>query len=126
MPKCTENNCTETNPSNFYLKSGTKTRYTSKCKYHHNKSKTVINRLNKQSAIEYKGGKCSLCNYSKCLGALEFHHIDPKQKDPNYSSLKNRHFSFLKNELDKCILVCSNCHREIHAGLHPSILNVEV
>jgi 5-methylcytosine-specific restriction endonuclease McrA len=65
--------------------------------------------------VEYKGGCCVRCGYKKYQGALEFHHTDPNEKDFNPSQLKNYSFNErLKNELDKCILVCSNCHREIH------------
>ena len=71
-------------------------------------------RLVKLKAIEYLGGKCILCGYDKCQGALEFHHKDPSQKDPDYHSFKTIFNERLKIELDKCILLCSNCHRELH------------
>lgn len=73
----------------------------------------------KQLAIEYKGGRCIICGYDKYPGALDFHHTDPKQKDFGLSSSGiTRSWARVKEELDKCILVCANCHREIHAGLH--------
>lgn len=67
----------------------------------------------KQKAVDYKGGKCVACGYSDCLGAMDFHHPDPTQKE----GLK-AHWTFERNkpELDKCVLVCARCHREIHAG----------
>ena len=69
-------------------------------------------------AIEYKGGCCSICGYSKCVAALEFHHTDAAQKEFGISSKGyTRSWDKVKNELDKCILVCSNCHREIHEEL---------
>lgn len=68
----------------------------------------------KQQALEYKGGKCSICGYNKCQAALQFHHIDPIQKDFSISGHKCMSFNTIKPELDKCILVCSNCHAEIH------------
>ena len=69
----------------------------------------------KSQMIEYKGGCCVRCGYKKYQGALEFHHTDPKEKDFNPSQLKKYSFDDrIKTELDKCILVCSNCHREIH------------
>ena len=66
----------------------------------------------KQKAVDYLGGKCSSCGYSKCLTALEFHHVNPSEKE-----LYNSHWTFErnKNELDKCVLLCANCHREEHA-----------
>lgn len=72
----------------------------------------------KKDAIKYKGGKCQICGYDKCDGALEFHHIDPSKKD--FGIAQNgytRAWSKIKEELDKCILVCANCHREIHSGI---------
>lgn len=73
--------------------------------------------LNKQKhklkAVEYKGGKCERCGYSTNISALEFHHLDPSEKDFGISSTKHS-WEETKRELDKCILVCSNCHREIH------------
>jgi hypothetical protein len=72
----------------------------------------------KQMAVEYKGGKCSICGYGRCITALEFHHLDPNEKD--FGVAKNgasRSWEKTKIELDKCIMVCANCHREIHEGL---------
>lgn len=69
-------------------------------------------------AVEYLGGCCQLCGYNKSLTALEFHHKDPTQKDFGISeSGSTRSFEKIKLELDKCILVCANCHREIHEGI---------
>ena len=71
----------------------------------------------KEKSVEYKGGKCEICDYDKCITALEFHHLNPKSKDfgiGNYSTLG---WDKIKNEINKCILVCANCHREIHYGL---------
>ena len=71
----------------------------------------------KKRAIEHKGGKCVECGYDKYYGALEFHHIDPTKKDFQISTNLSRAWEKLKKELDKCILVCSNCHRELHANI---------
>lgn len=69
-------------------------------------------------AIEYKGGKCQICGYDKCEGALELHHLHQEKKsfgigDKGYT----RSWDKVKTELDKCILLCANCHREIGAGI---------
>lgn len=74
---------------------------------------------NKAKAIIYKGGKCEKCDieYNGTNGCIfDFHHIDPSLKDYSVSIiLYNRTFSDkIKKELDKCILLCSNCHRLIH------------
>jgi DNA-binding CsgD family transcriptional regulator len=67
----------------------------------------------KEKLVEYKGGECVECGYKKCIDALEFHHLDPKEKDFTISG-KSWSLEKLKKEVDKCILVCSNCHKEIH------------
>lgn len=72
----------------------------------------------KVMAIEYKGGKCCVCGYDKYVGALDFHHLDEKSKNFDLSTKGlTRSWDRTKTEVDKCILVCANCHREIHAGL---------
>lgn len=82
------------------------------------KSEAVISwrKRTKQKLIDYKGGKCHYCGYDKCIEALEFHHLDPNQKDFQISGT-SKSFDNLKQEADKCVLVCANCHREIHAGI---------
>lgn len=68
----------------------------------------------KQDAILYKNGKCERCGYDKCSDALEFHHLDPSQKDFGIGAGTTKSWKAIQEELDKCIMVCSNCHREIH------------
>ena len=68
----------------------------------------------KAKAIEYKGGKCERCGYSKYVGALEFHHRDPTKKDFSIGHGSIRSWARTKEELDKCIMLCSNCHKEVH------------
>ncbi len=69
--------------------------------------------------VNYKGGKCERCGYDKCLDALEFHHKNTNEKDFNIGGT-SKSFENLKKEADKCILVCANCHREIHEELRIS------
>lgn len=66
---------------------------------------------------EYAGNKCSICNYDRCFSALTFHHKNPDEKKFNIGNNYDRKWIDLKAEIDKCILVCHNCHSEIHAGL---------
>lgn len=69
----------------------------------------------KQELIDYKGGKCEICGYNKNIAALEFHHINPEEKDFSISDSNiYKNLEVLKREVDKCMLVCANCHREIH------------
>lgn len=80
-------------------------------------SQSVINwrKRTKQKLVEYKGGKCCRCEYDTCIEALEFHHIDPSEKDFTISG-KSWSFERLKKEVDKCVLLCSRCHTELHNG----------
>lgn len=67
--------------------------------------------------IAYKGGKCEQCGYDKSSRALEFHHVNPAEKDFTVSKILTRSIANLKEEVDKCILLCSNCHAETHDRL---------
>jgi endogenous inhibitor of DNA gyrase (YacG/DUF329 family) len=60
-----------------------------------------------------RGGACIRCGYNTCIKALEFHHMDPSEKD---FTISNDHFKLQEaiDESEKCILICSNCHRELH------------
>ena len=75
-------------------------------------------RKNKALAVEYKGGKCNDCNSVVHQAAFEFHHLDPSQKDIDPAQLIKEHVGGLtdraKEELDKCVLLCANCHRVRH------------
>jgi arsenate reductase-like glutaredoxin family protein len=70
----------------------------------------------KKKAVEYYGGKCKLCGYNKSIFALDFHHVDPTTKEWNPAKVLSYKWETAKKELDKCILICSNCHRELHGG----------
>lgn len=73
----------------------------------------------RDEALAYKGGKCEHCGYDKYRGALEFHHKDPTQKDPK--GLRKFKREKLFAELDICVLLCSNCHREEHGKIYGSV-----
>jgi protein-arginine kinase activator protein McsA len=69
----------------------------------------------KIKAVKLAGGKCSRCGYDKYYGALHFHHLDPSIKVENFSKIKMRiNWEEYRKEIDKCILLCANCHAEIH------------
>lgn len=87
--------------------------YCKKCNKESVKAAKLQKRDFKQKALEYKGGKCSLCGYNKCPTALEFHHVNPKEKEISVSQY-SKFDEKLRLELDKCELLCSNCHREVH------------
>ena len=66
--------------------------------------------------VNYKGGKCEKCGYDNNLSALDFHHVNPQDKSFQLDSrhLSNTNIDKLKEEVDKCVLLCANCHRETH------------
>jgi 5-methylcytosine-specific restriction endonuclease McrA len=73
-------------------------------------------RAMKHILVEYKGGECVECGYHKCEGALQFHHIDGREKDFTLSTIKPNTMSIdaLRKEVDKCVLLCANCHFKKH------------
>ena len=72
----------------------------------------------KKQAVNYKGGSCEVCGYNRCLAALTFHHLNPFEKDAGVSNIINTFdWPRIKRELEKCVLLCTNCHSEVHEGL---------
>ena len=111
MYKCTQ--CGETNKEKMMHKGGGR-KCKSLCKLCHNRNVQERGLENKRKAIEYKGGKCQICGYKKSVSALEFHHKNASEKDHNFKHYRYWKFDRIKIELDKCILLCANCHREQH------------
>ena len=77
---------------------------------------TEFRQRRKENLIRVLGSCCCLCGYNKCIGALEFHHIDPENKSYQLSSGNCHKIEDDLEEAKKCILVCANCHREIHTS----------
>lgn len=76
----------------------------------------------KRILVEEAGGACLICGYSRCDRALEFHHLDPKAKQFQITS-HTRSLARLRAEASKCVLLCSNCHAEVEAGIAAVPLN---
>lgn len=79
------------------------------------KSVTEARQKRKRELVYIMGGKCVLCGYDKCIAALEFHHIDKSTKERQLSSGNCHSWEEDVEEVKKCALVCSNCHKEIEA-----------
>jgi hypothetical protein len=107
FPLC--NKCGEDDPTKFGP------RNKSLCRFCDSTRTTERFRSYKQKAVDYKGGKCQLCD-NPSLVVLVFHHIDPVEKDENWPRMATWSFERIKEELDKTLLVCSNCHLEVHFG----------
>ena len=85
-----------------------------KCRVEH---VTRCRQNRKKKCVEYKGCECKNCGYKKCIDALEFHHRDPSKKEFSIAcSGATRSWARTKKELDKCDLLCANCHREVEAA----------
>ena len=76
--------------------------------------KEIYGTMTKAEAVEYKGGKCSICGYNRNHKALVFHHLKDKVHSPSAMFSRGLPANEIKDELDKCLLVCANCHAEIH------------
>ena len=83
-----------------------------------NTSKLVVTwrQRAKLRAVAYKGGCCQVCGYNQCMRAMNFHHINPLVKDFTISAAIYS-WDKIRTELDKCVLLCANCHAEVHDGL---------
>lgn len=117
MYKCTK--CSkEKESSDFYLKSSKTGKVKmSECKDCHKSRMIKRTRENAEYIFSIVGDKCSVCGYNKCSSALELHHLDPNTKEFNLSKSRSYSKEAIDKEIKKCILLCSNCHREVHAGL---------
>lgn len=118
----TEKNCSRCNCikplSDFYFRE--KGKRTSWCKRCLDKNSVIVQRRRKEEIVAFKGGKCERCGYDKCIDALEFHHRNPAEKDSSIRLSKRVKLETILKEIDKCDLLCANCHREIHHELNLS------
>lgn len=73
----------------------------------------------KKRIVEAMGGKCQICGYLRCYRVLELHHLDPTKKELSFGAIRAtpRSWALIVVELRKCILLCSNCHVEVHANI---------
>lgn len=81
-------------------------------------------RIIKSKLVAEAGGRCVICGYDRCQRALEFHHLDPSTKEFNLGFTgATRSLAKARAEARKCILLCSNCHAEVEAGVTAVPLN---
>lgn len=76
----------------------------------------------KNKCVEHLGRCCSICGYSRCVAALEFHHKDPRKKEFSLSEVRTVDFSKIVKELSKCVVLCRNCHAEVHEAERTRLL----
>lgn len=83
---------------------------------------TKTRQKRKHEIVDIMGGHCALCGYNKNEAALELHHINKAEKDFSFSSYGSfPRYDVLIPELKKCILLCANCHREVHNPIEEEI-----
>lgn len=87
------------------------------CENHY---KEIVKRSNnKKIAVDYLGGKCKRCGFNEDIDIIHFHHLDPCDKKYNISEYIYKDFKFIRAELNKCILLCPNCHTIVHKTKDP-------
>jgi hypothetical protein len=102
--------CGETRSDKFY---GNKTQICAIC---HNKYNHENGKKKRKKALVYLGNKCIHCGYDKYDCSLEIHHINPKEKDTAFDTMRYWSWERLEKELQKCILLCKCCHAAYHNG----------
>ena len=115
MRQCSK--CKEYKDENEYYQSSI--RKATYCKLCFNNYTIERWKRRKIQAIQYKGSKCIDCNISYPNAnpvIFDFHHLDPSQKDYDWNKLRLMSLDKIKKELDKCVLLCSNCHRVRHSN----------
>lgn len=84
----------------------------------HAQNVTTKRRAIKTHLINRAGGKCTRCGYNKSIAALQFHHLNPKEKDFGIARDFSNNLEKLYKEVEKCVLLCANCHAELHSEEH--------
>ena len=85
--------------------------YTCRCRQNSRKIKAKL--------VDELGGKCSSCGYDKSIAALDFHHTDPTKKEFGVSVKLRYGYTKVLSEAKKCVLLCKNCHAELHFNAMP-------
>lgn len=109
--------CKEEKPITEFYKQKDRKSLASKCKKCHNEYCIQRWKQRKIDAVEYKGGKCIDCGLThpeKPAIIFDFHHLDPNKKDVDWGKLRLRSWDAILKELNKCVLLCGNCHRIRH------------
>lgn len=115
--------CGRTLPREEFSKAGKSSSgnwtYAKRCKqcFVTHRSQVHIERVVKAAAELGKKLECSVCGYNKCMSALDFHHLDPSTKEGGVGQMRGHSYQSIKDEISKCVVVCKNCHVEIHQGV---------
>lgn len=101
---------------NFHWRNKAKGTRRADCKECHSNHMKNKYQENKDKINEVKSTfSCAKCGYNKCVSALDFHHIDPEEKEDTVARLSvHSNIEKVFEEMKKCIILCANCHREFH------------
>lgn len=114
MPKFAERICRTHGRTEFVLEG----RGYYRCKRCRTQRVMDWRRRTKLRLIAEAGGRCQLCGYDRYGGALHFHHIDPRRKEFGLAARGfTQSIAKQRAEAAKCVLLCSNCHAEVEAGI---------
>ncbi len=113
--KC--NSCNILKDVSSFRKILNRNNYSSYCKECESKNAILKQQNLKKKCIEYLGGECECCHQKFDEKIYQFHHTEPAHKDFNICKHKSFNFENVKSELDKCILLCANCHYRIHSHM---------
>lgn len=110
MNQCTDCGVIQT-PENSYRRSGKRSHewqtYCRSCLYERQKARWIAR---KEQAIEYLGGVCEDCGQAYPRRVMQFHHRDPSTKEGEWRKIRLWAWERVTAELDKCALLCANCH----------------
>jgi hypothetical protein len=115
LRECTQHGQTE---FAYYSAGGDRRRW--RCKRCVGEAVTRRKQRVKRELVEWAGGCCTVCGYDRCIINLGFHHVDPSQKSFALDMGTTKSIAAYLEEIEKCVLVCANCHGEIEMGLIPS------
>ena len=118
MKECPQHGLTEFARHQNGKSASGKVYYRHKCKKCNVENVTNRRRRVKQILVQEAGGKCAICGYDRFVGALDFHHLDPKEK--SFGLAQNGVTIAIENmreEAKKCILLCKCCHAEVEGGI---------
>jgi hypothetical protein len=107
--------CRRHGDTEFVLYGCTRPRW--RCKRCVGEAVTRRKRRVRATLLAAAGGRCAICGYGRCSQSLHFHHVDPGHKRLELGSHRGAALATFLLEIDKCVLLCANCHGEVEAGL---------
>ena len=89
------------------------------------RGEVIGDRVRRTRAIRSLKTHCEICGYNKWLPCLEFHHVCPDERKFQLSQGGSYSHEAVEEELNKCVVLCCNCHQEVHRGKEETIAKVD-